>query len=164
MHAKIADVALRYSWAKINHVHAPHIIWCHSTYKHPNQAPTSPASFRHPGWIPLTLNRQTWITQQHSQVDDLSPTNHTTLPVITSGNRVIGDRWAKEGMDRSIIHGIIPLAVARYHFDGLAQHCSNYIANALELLQSFTQPSISSLRMIRIAALWQTANPIYHTC
>ena len=31
------------------------------------------------------------------------------------------------------------------HFDGLVQDCSNSIADALELLQSFTKPSISSL-------------------
>ena len=31
----------------------------------------------------------------------------------------------------------------RLHFDGLAQDCSDSIANALELLQSYTKPSIS---------------------
>ena len=30
----------------------------------------------------------------------------------------------------------------KYHFDGLVQDCSNSIANALELLQSCTKPSI----------------------
>ena len=29
------------------------------------------------------------------------------------------------------------------HIDGLAQDCSNSIANALELLQSYTKPMIS---------------------
>ena len=29
-----------------------------------------------------------------------------------------------------------------FHFDGLVQDCSNYITNALELLQSYTNPSI----------------------
>ena len=32
-----------------------------------------------------------------------------------------------------------------YHLDGLVQNCSNSIANALELLQSCTKPSIWSL-------------------
>ena len=31
------------------------------------------------------------------------------------------------------------------YIDGLAQHCSNSIANALELLQSCVKPSISLL-------------------
>ena len=33
-------------------------------------------------------------------------------------------------------------ACNKYHFDGLAQDCSNSIANALELLQSCTKPLI----------------------
>ena len=31
------------------------------------------------------------------------------------------------------------------HVDGLVQDCSNYIANALELLQSYTKPLMSIL-------------------
>ena len=34
---------------------------------------------------------------------------------------------------------------ADLHIEGLAQHCSNSIANALELLQFCTKPSICSL-------------------
>ena len=33
-------------------------------------------------------------------------------------------------------------SVVKYQFDSLVQDCSNSIANALELLQSYTQPSI----------------------
>ena len=36
----------------------------------------------------------------------------------------------------------LALLGARINIDGLAQHCSNCIANALELLQSCTKPSI----------------------
>ena len=34
--------------------------------------------------------------------------------------------------------------MVKYHFDGLVQDCSNSIANALELLQSCTEPSVYS--------------------
>ena len=43
--------------------------------------------------------------------------------------------------------GLAPLGARDkidWYFDGLVQDCSNSIANALELLQSCTKPSISS--------------------
>ena len=47
--------------------------------------------------------------------------------------------------------GLIPVAV---YIDGLAQDCSNSIANALELLQSCTKPSICSLVLAIQAGHW----------
>ena len=43
--------------------------------------------------------------------------------------------------------------VFKFHIDDLAQDCSNSIANVLELLQSCTKPSISSLFFILSAAI-----------
>ena len=38
------------------------------------------------------------------------------------------------------------------HFDGLVQDCSNSIANALELLQSCTKPSIYAFKVMGTGA------------
>ena len=43
------------------------------------------------------------------------------------------------------------------HIDGLVQDCSNSIANAMELLQSCTKPSICAI-YVRIIALGKTEN------
>ena len=40
-----------------------------------------------------------------------------------------------------------------WYFDGLVQDCSNSIANALELLQFCTKPSISSLKSVSWGAI-----------
>ena len=40
------------------------------------------------------------------------------------------------------------IRIIHLHIDGLVQDCSNYIANALELLQSCTKPSTWSLRLL----------------
>ena len=42
------------------------------------------------------------------------------------------------------------LGVFQYHIDGLVQDCSNSIANALELLQSCTKPSIWTWKLTSI--------------
>ena len=39
------------------------------------------------------------------------------------------------------IHSVLKALVTRHHFDGLVEDCSNSIANAMELLQSSTNPS-----------------------
>ena len=39
-------------------------------------------------------------------------------------------------------HSTDKFAIGILHIDGLVQDCSNSIANALELLQSYTKPSI----------------------
>ena len=44
------------------------------------------------------------------------------------------------------------------HFDGLVQDCSNSFANALELLQSCTKPSICSAQVVNKILL-----PLYHS-
>ena len=52
------------------------------------------------------------------------------------------------------------LALHHNHFDGLAQDCSNSIANALELLKSCTKPSICSYSFL---ATTMAACPRDHT-
>ena len=63
------------------------------------------------------------------------PTCITTCSLITfladtCGMRIVGQRSAWRG------------EITRVYIDGLVQNCSNSIANALELLQSCTKPSI----------------------
>ena len=55
----------------------------------------------------------------------------------------------------------MPIKKDHAHIDGLVQNRSNSIANTLELLQSFTKPSIyeSSLGLTSI----KTSNVIYHS-
>ena len=49
----------------------------------------------------------------------------------------------------SIAIGCISFALShQYDIDGLVQDCSNSIANALELLQSCTKPSIYCIQAI----------------
>ena len=48
-----------------------------------------------------------------------------------------------------------------YHIDGFVQNCSNTIANALELLRSFTKPSINTNILFFVDSqrnLWAPAN------
>ena len=45
-------------------------------------------------------------------------------------------------------HNNVILTLSDGYIDGLAQDCSNFIANALELLQACTEPSISSSHVI----------------
>ena len=40
------------------------------------------------------------------------------------------------------------------HIDGLVQDCSNSTANTLELMQSFTEPSISPGYIFFMLSLW----------
>ena len=43
------------------------------------------------------------------------------------------------------------------HIDGLVQDCSNSIANALELLKSWTKPSLSNNNILMLFWLIQAA-------
>ena len=58
-----------------------------------------------------------------------STTQIPTLPFEITGSQRVNHSWSDQGK-RSI------------HFDGLVLDCSNFIANALELLQSCTKSSI----------------------
>ena len=52
------------------------------------------------------------------------------------------------------------LWILTYHLDGLMQDCSNSIANALELLQSCTKPSISTFNFTTVWGMLDTTADI----
>ena len=66
-----------------------------------------------------------------------------------SPNGVTRSLWINESY--CVFIWITQFDVTNVHVNGLVQNCSNSIANALELLQSSTKPSIYVIYLI---ALW----------
>ena len=73
--------------------------------------------------------------------------------------------WVKRfiscnGHSRGMVHFTSPIYQPWEHINGLVQDCSNSIANALELLQSCTKPSIWNV--IMLGNLGSASNPTTH--
>ena len=69
----------------------------------------------------------------------------SSTALVTHDRNIEKTLWhvCQEGRKNLLYIEPVPwLVVVVFHLDGLVQDCSNSIANALELLQSCTKPSI----------------------
>ena len=71
---------------------------------------------------------------------------------------ILERNWATP-QPSSVGYQYFALALSRYPADALVQDCSNYSALAMELLQSWTKPSLTLYQSRRIHnILWSTTN------